>query len=66
MVDLVRSLAPEYQLDPELVLALIEVESNFNPQARSPKDAQGLMQLIPATAQRFGVKDVWDPEDNLR
>jgi len=66
VVDLVRSLAPEYQLDPELVLALIEVESNFNPQARSPKDAQGLMQLIPATAERFGVKDVWDPEDNLR
>jgi soluble lytic murein transglycosylase-like protein len=66
VVELVRSLAPEYQLDPELVLALIEVESNFNPQARSPKDAQGLMQLIPATAERFGVKDVWDPEDNLR
>jgi soluble lytic murein transglycosylase-like protein len=66
VVNLVRSLAPEYQLDPELVLALIEVESNFNPQARSPKDAQGLMQLIPATAERFGVKDVWDAEDNLR
>jgi hypothetical protein len=66
LANLVRSLAPEYQLDPDLVLALIEVESNFNPQARSPKDAQGLMQLIPATAERFGVKDVWDPEDNLR
>ena len=47
VANLVRSLAPEYQLDPELVLALVEVESNFNPQARSPKDAQGLMQLIP-------------------
>jgi hypothetical protein len=66
LANLVRRLAPEYQLDPDLVLALIEVESNFNPQARSPKDAQGLMQLIPATALRFGVKDVWDPEDNLR
>jgi soluble lytic murein transglycosylase-like protein len=66
VVNLARGLAPEYQLDPELVLALIEVESNFNPQARSLKDAQGLMPLIPATAERFGVKDVWDPEDNLR
>ena len=44
---------------------MVEAESNFNPQARSPKDAQGLMQLIPATADRFGVKDVWDPEQNL-
>ena len=64
--DLVRRLAAEYQLDPNLVLALIEVESNFDPQARSPKNAQGLMQLIPATAARFGVRNVWDPEQNLR
>ncbi len=62
---LVHSLAPKYKLDPSLVLAVVEAESNFNPQARSPKDAQGLMQLIPSTAQRFGVKDVWDPEQNL-
>jgi soluble lytic murein transglycosylase-like protein len=53
-------------LDPELVLALIEAESNFNPRALSPKNAQGLMQLIPATAERFGVRDAWDPEQNLR
>jgi soluble lytic murein transglycosylase-like protein len=66
IADLVRRLALEYQLDPNLVLALIEVESNFNPQARSPKNAQGLMQLIPATAERFGVRNVWDPEQNLR
>ncbi len=63
---LVRDLAGEYQLDPNLVLALVEVESNFNPRAQSPKNAQGLMQLIPATAARFGVRDVWDPEQNLR
>jgi soluble lytic murein transglycosylase-like protein len=63
---LVRDLAGDYQLDPNLVLALVEVESNFNPRARSPKNAQGLMQLIPATAARFGVRDVWDPEQNLR
>lgn len=66
IANLVRSLAPEYRLDPNLVLAVVEVESNFNPAARSDKDAQGLMQLIPATAERFGVRDVWDAEQNLR
>ena len=63
---MVRSMAPKYRLDPNLVLAVIEAESGFNPKARSPKNAQGLMQLIPATASRFGVKDAWDPEQNLR
>jgi len=62
---LVRELAPEYRLDPNLVLAVIEVESGFDPKALSPKNAQGLMQLIPETASRFGVADVWDPEQNL-
>ncbi|MGB5834291.1 MAG: transglycosylase SLT domain-containing protein [Thiohalocapsa sp.] len=63
---LVRNLAPEYKLNPNLVLAVVEVESNFDPEARSNKNAQGLMQLIPETAERFGVKNVWDPEQNLR
>lgn len=45
---------------------MVAVESNFNPTAVSPKNAQGLMQLIPETAQRFGVRNVWDPIDNLR
>ncbi len=58
---MVRDMAPRYQLDPNLVLAVVEAESGFNPKALSPKNAQGLMQLIPATAQRFGVADVWDP-----
>jgi len=66
VAELVRRLAPHYQLDADLVLALIEAESNFNPRALSPKNAQGLMQLIPATAERFGVQDAWDPEQNLR
>ncbi|MBK1701038.1 lytic transglycosylase [Thiococcus pfennigii] len=66
IADLVRRLAPNYGLDPDLVLAVIETESNFNPSARSPKNAQGLMQLIPATAARFGVEDTWDPEQNIR
>lgn len=66
VAKLVRSLAPRYALDPNLVLAVVETESNFNAKAVSPKNAQGLMQLIPATAERFGVRDVWDPEQNLR
>jgi hypothetical protein len=66
LAQMVRRLAPEYRLDPNLVLAVIEAESSFNPSARSPKNAQGLMQLIPATAERFGVQNVWDPEQNIR
>jgi len=66
IADMARALAGDYGLDANLVLALIEVESNFDPRAISPKNAQGLMQLIPATAERFGVRDVWDPEQNLR
>jgi hypothetical protein len=66
VAQMVRRLAPEYRLDPNLVLAVIEAESNFNASARSPKNAQGLMQLIPETAERFGVRNVWDPEQNIR
>ncbi len=62
----VYRLAPEYGLDPRLVIAVIEVESGFDPRARSPKGAMGLMQLMPQTARRFGVKDPWDPVQNLR
>jgi len=63
---LVNKLAPQYELNPDLVLAVIAVESNFNPKALSPKNARGLMQLIPQTAARFGVRDIWDTEQNLR
>jgi TPR repeat protein len=62
----VELFAREYGVDPELVLAVIAVESNFNPRALSPKDARGLMQLLPATAKRFGVQDIWDPVQNIR
>lgn len=48
------------------MLAVVQVESNYDPNARSSKNAQGLMQLIPETAERFGVENVWDPEENLR
>jgi soluble lytic murein transglycosylase-like protein len=63
---LVNRIAPRYAIDPQLVLAVIQEESNFNPSALSLKKAQGLMQLIPATAQRFGVKDAWNPLENIR
>jgi len=63
---LVRHWAPQYAIDPDLVLALIAVESGFNVTAISPKSAQGLMQLIPGTAQRFGVKNVYNPQQNLQ
>ena len=59
-------LAPRYALDPRLALAIIAVESNFEPAARSPKNARGLMQLIPETASRFNVRNVYDVKDNLR
>ena len=47
-------------------MAVIGAESAYNPGALSPKNAQGLMQLIPATAQRFGVKDPWNPVENIK
>jgi hypothetical protein len=54
------------RLDPQLVRALIEVESSFDCQAVSPKGAQGLMQLMPETARALGVRDAFDPVDNVR
>ncbi len=66
IISLVHKLAPDYQIDPKLVLAIISVESAFNSRAVSSKNAQGLMQLIPATAERFQVKNSFDPEENIR
>ncbi len=66
IVGLVERMAPEYGLDPRLVLALIQVESAYRTDAVSPKEAAGLMQLIPATAARFGVRDVLNPVENIR
>jgi soluble lytic murein transglycosylase-like protein len=54
-----------YHLPTELIHAVILVESNYNPRARSAKGAQGLMQLMPATAKRFGSADSWDPRQNI-
>ena len=66
VIEIVRELAPHFDIDPQLVLAVIGTESNFNPKARSPKNAQGLMQLIPETAQRYNVRDTYDPVQNIR
>lgn len=60
------ALAKEFHLDPQLVLAVIRAESNFDPFAVSPKNAQGLMQLIPETAERFAVQNPFDPIQNMR
>jgi soluble lytic murein transglycosylase-like protein len=66
IVNFVQLVAPEYQLEPWLVLAIMATESNFDPGALSPKNAMGLMQLIPETASRFGVRNALDPTQNIR
>jgi len=66
MVETVDRIARENQLSSRLVHSVIQVESNYDAHAVSPKGAQGLMQLIPATARRFGVSNVFDPADNIQ
>jgi soluble lytic murein transglycosylase-like protein len=61
----IRQAAALYQIPEELIRAVIKVESNFDPGALSPKNARGLMQMIPATAQRMMVTDVFDPRQNI-
>lgn len=62
---LIEETAARYQLDPRLLEAVVEVESARRADAVSPKGAQGLAQLMPATARRLGVADPHDPADNL-
>jgi soluble lytic murein transglycosylase-like protein len=62
---LVREAADRHSVDPALVRAVIETESNWNAGAISRKGAVGLMQLIPTTAQRFGVNDLYSPQQNV-
>lgn len=66
VVDMVRSLADWYGIDPNFALSVIAVESNFSPEALSNKEAMGLMQLIPATAERFNVKNAYDAAQNIK
>jgi hypothetical protein len=58
--------AANYHLDPSLIRSIIEIESGFNAKAVSSKGARGLMQLMPETAKQLGVKDSYDPEQNIQ
>ena len=61
----IQEASTTYQIPSALIHAVILVESNYNPRAYSPKGAQGLMQLMPATAKRFGNVNSWDPRQNI-
>ena len=63
---LITESARQFNLDAELLTAIIQVESHFNPRAVSPKGCIGLMQLHPDTATRFGVRNAFDPAQNIR
>lgn len=62
---IIRAAAERYGMDADLIHCVVAVESNFDPKAVSPKNARGLMQLLPQTAARYGVKDIFDPEENV-
>jgi soluble lytic murein transglycosylase-like protein len=64
--DLIDKYSEKYDVDPVLVRAVIQVESNFNPRCVSNKGARGLMQLMPGTAKRYGVTVVHDAEQNIK
>ncbi|PYU87056.1 MAG: lytic transglycosylase domain-containing protein [Acidobacteria bacterium] len=63
--ELVEAAAARYNVDADLITSVIAVESNFDPKALSPKNARGLMQLLPETAARLGVQDIYDPQENI-
>ncbi len=63
--NIVQQAAQMHQVDAALVHAVIHAESGFNAHAVSPKGASGLMQLMPATARRYGVQDIFDPKQNV-
>jgi hypothetical protein len=64
--EAVERIASEHSLPPQLLHSVIKVESNYNPYAVSNKGAQGLMQLIPDTARRFGVNNAFNPVENIQ
>lgn len=66
LIGMVEKVAEKYKIDPKLVLTIISIESNFKTTAVSNKAAQGLMQLIPATAARFNVKNAYDASQNIK
>jgi hypothetical protein len=63
--DLIRAAAQRYKVDADLITSVIAAESNFDPKAISRRDARGLMQLLPTTAARLGVKNIFDPQENI-
>jgi soluble lytic murein transglycosylase-like protein len=64
--ELIRDNAQRHGVRTDLVRAVVQVESGFNPLAKSPKGAMGLMQLMPATMQEFGVRNAFNAADNIR
>lgn len=62
---IIRRIAQKYDVDPELIHSIIRAESNYDSRAVSPKGAVGLMQLMPDTAKEYGVKDRYDPLENI-
>lgn len=62
---IIKSASAKHSVDSDLVKAIIKAESNFNPKAISPKGAMGLMQLMPNTAKDLGVKDAYNPQENI-
>jgi hypothetical protein len=63
--SLIQEIAEQTQVEPALLHAIIQAESSYNPHARSPRGAVGLMQLMPATGRRFGVRNLTDPIANV-
>lgn len=63
--ELIRKAAAKYEVDADLVFSVVAAESNFNPRAVSRRNARGLMQLLPETARRLGVRDIYDPAQNI-
>jgi hypothetical protein len=63
--DLIRASAKRYSVDADLITSVIAAESNFDPKAISRRNARGLMQLLPTTAAQLGVKNIFDPQENI-
>jgi soluble lytic murein transglycosylase-like protein len=63
--DIINAAAKRYEVDADLITSVIAAESNFNPHAISRRNARGLMQLLPSTASQLGVKNIFDPQENI-